>query len=623
MSAKFTLEGSSAGAVQAIQQAADALDKTGKAAEGAAKSTRQLTTEAQRIKESIDPQEKLNRKYQELQQHVEAGRLSISQATAAGIKYRQELYATSEEGKKAAAAALAAGEAAKKRAENERKSLQIQLDSGQRLLRLEKERAAAASQAAREQEQLVAAAQKIREAISPQEKLNRLTQELATHVKAGRLSIDEATAAHRKYRQELGLAVAPAKEIAEATDSAFGAAATSSILGYVAGLGSVTAIVGGIAAAFRDAENASQAAADSIFDSLGAFVELQQLGQADFARGAAISQSLVRSGVVKPGNRAQATEIASNLINAEFSDQEIDFITNDLSKIVSADNLTGVGGDLKKISRSFGEGDIENLSDRVLAAANITQADLAATSREVLKFSQLAASSGVGADQALAAFVVSEGLSASPEAAAEAQKSLFSQIKRRGLAGDDLFATLDNIQSKIPSGGNAFDVLGDANAVIGFENLQSNRQRLKDVQAVIQAAGGSVSASGDLLTSDPNLNAARLRARAEGRSSVATENASSERELLFGAMRAELDARGTDRGEWALTRFLRNRDLDAADFAGVEADAMRGELMQGNLTGSRLSPELTSAIESYLKRIAEASEGTQKDQKSKVTTRPE
>jgi hypothetical protein len=623
MSAKFTLEGSSAGAVQAVQQVADAMDKAGQKAEGAAKSTKQLNAEAQRIKEALDPQEKLNRKYQELQQHVEAGRISINQATAAGIKYRQELYATSEEGKKAAAAALIAGEAAKKRAENDRKSLQIQLESGQRLLRLEKDRAAAASQAAKEQEQLAAAALKIRESISPQEKLNRLTLELATHVKAGRLSIDEATTAHRKYRQELGLAVAAGNEAAEATEDAFGSAATSQLLAYAAGIGSISAIVAAITGAFRDAETASQAAADSIFDALGAFVELQQLGREDFAKGAAISQRLVESGVVKPGNRTQATEIASNLINAEFTDKEIDFITNDLAKIVNAENLTGVGGDLKKLSRSFGEGDIENLSDRVLAAANITQADLAQTSREVLKFSQLAASSGINTDQALAAFVVSEGLSASPEAAAEAQKSLFSQIKRRGLAGDDLFSTLDNIQKAIPKGGTAFDVLHDANAVIGFENLQGNRQRLREVEATIQAAGGSVTAGGDLINQDPSLRAARLRARAEGKSSVATENASSEAENLFNAMRSELNARGAENNEWALTRWLRNKDLDAADAAGIEADAMRAELTQGFLTGSRVSPDLSAAMEDYLKRIEENTGETKQAVRSKVATRPE
>lgn len=281
MSAKFTLEGSSAGAVQAIQQAADALDKTGKAAEGAAKSTRQLTTEAQRIKESIDPQEKLNRKYQELQQHVEAGRLSISQATAAGIKYRQELYAASDAGKAAAAAAQAAGEAAKRRADNERKSTQIQLESGQRLLRLEKEQAAAASQAAREQEQLAAAAQKIRESISPQEKLNRLTQELATHVKAGRLSIDEATAAHRKYRHELGLTVSAGDDVADSQDKAFGSAAISNLKGYLLGVVSIGTAISLVRSEIQEAVNLAERYNQTKLDAGAAEAVLRETASED------------------------------------------------------------------------------------------------------------------------------------------------------------------------------------------------------------------------------------------------------------------------------------------------------------------------------------------------------
>jgi hypothetical protein len=93
MSAKFTLEGSASGAVKAIDQATAALDKTGKAAEGAVKSTRQLNAEAQRIKESIDPQEKFNRKLVDLKRHLDAGRLSIDQVERATAKYRGELDA--------------------------------------------------------------------------------------------------------------------------------------------------------------------------------------------------------------------------------------------------------------------------------------------------------------------------------------------------------------------------------------------------------------------------------------------------------------------------------------------------------------------------------------------------
>lgn len=101
MSAKFEITGSAGGTIKVIEQVTGAVDKIGKAAEGAVKSTKQLNAEAQRIREALDPQEKVNRKYAELQKHVEAGRLSMGQATAAGIKYRQELGLAADEGKKA------------------------------------------------------------------------------------------------------------------------------------------------------------------------------------------------------------------------------------------------------------------------------------------------------------------------------------------------------------------------------------------------------------------------------------------------------------------------------------------------------------------------------------------
>lgn len=101
MSAKFEISATAGGVLKVIEQVTGAIDKTGKAAEGAVKSTRQLNAEAQKIREALDPQERVNRKYAELQKHVEAGRLSMGQATAAGIKYRQELGHAADEGKRA------------------------------------------------------------------------------------------------------------------------------------------------------------------------------------------------------------------------------------------------------------------------------------------------------------------------------------------------------------------------------------------------------------------------------------------------------------------------------------------------------------------------------------------
>src|SRR5690606_25128781 len=105
----------------------------------------------------------------------------------------------------------------------------------------------------------------------------------------------------------------------------------------------------------------------------------------------------------------------------------------------------------------------------------------------VLKFGELAAAGGIDLNEAMAGYVASEKSAASPEAAAEMQKSFYSQVYRRQLSTGDLAGTLDKIKAAIPKGGTAFDVLGDANAVIGFEALMKDRpglaQNLQDIAA--------------------------------------------------------------------------------------------------------------------------------------------
>lgn len=77
MSARFTLEGTGTGAVKVVEALNKALDATEKEAEGAAKSTKRLADEARRITEAVNPQEKYNRKMQELVGHAVAGRIKI------------------------------------------------------------------------------------------------------------------------------------------------------------------------------------------------------------------------------------------------------------------------------------------------------------------------------------------------------------------------------------------------------------------------------------------------------------------------------------------------------------------------------------------------------------------
>jgi hypothetical protein len=225
MGAVYRIDGNSAGGVDAVGDLTKALSKTDDAAEKAAKASKRLEEQAKRIKEAVDPQEKYNRKIQELAAHVDNNRLSLEHAQAAALQYGNELNRT--------------GEKATRAAENQRRGIAAAIAGQQQLVAWENKVAAASAKATLEEERLVAAALRIRETISPIEKLNRLTVELAQHVKAERLTLDEATQAHMRHRQELGLAASAIDKVDTANTAAFGESAARRLISYLAGLATI------------------------------------------------------------------------------------------------------------------------------------------------------------------------------------------------------------------------------------------------------------------------------------------------------------------------------------------------------------------------------------------------
>ena len=485
----------------------------------------------------------------------------------------------------------------------------------------------------KEAEGAVAPTKKLQEAAArlaaqadPQEKYNQKMKALVDAVKGGGLAIEKAETLAARYGKQLD-------SVGDKGKSAFSGVA-SNLASMAAGMVSATAVVGAITQAFQKAEASAQNAADAIFDSLGAVGELGQLGPKGLNQALNIQRDLIQSGTVKPSNRAQAAEIAANMVNAGLNDDQVNLLVKDLGGaggLVKAENMDSVGGNLKSLMTQFGEKDMRAVTAQVLVAANKTKADLAVTSNNVLKFGELAAASGIDLRESMAGYVASEKSAASPEAAAEMQKSFYSQVYRRQLSTGDLEGTLNKIQAAIPKGGTAFDVLGDANAVIGFEALMKDRAGLRaDLSDIAAPPPGMIRDSAQLLANvSPANRAAQLKARALGQLAVAEDDASSERELLFDAYRAELDTRGKARGEWAMTTYARNADLAAADKANIEADAFRAEITQTGLTGQRVSDDLLKAMKDYLGRIADDTEDTKKEiqelktqQRSHFTTRP-
>lgn len=506
MSAKFTIEGSGAGAIKVVEQTNAALDKTEKTAERAAKAAakleEQLGKQAQRIKETINPQEKLNRLQQELKGHVEAGRLTIEQADKATEHYRQTVLSASETGNKG-------------------------------------------------------------------------------------------------FRQNIATIV------------------------------DLTRVVDLLSQSFQKAEQKAQGAADAVLNSLGSAGEMQQMGAENFARHAATARALVRSGAVGPGNLGQAFDIATNLANAGFNEGETRFLVEQVAgqRIVSAQNLEPLGGALRKMQNAFNNqaGTLPQVMDKVLVAAGETQANATQTTTEVLKFAGLAANAGVSADQALAAFVGVEQRSPNAEAAAERLKSLFTQVNARQLAKGDLFGTLGNIEGLVgKAGGNAFKVLGDSNAVLGYLDLLKSRPVVEAQARAIAGSGGALQSRIGALNIDPSLAAAAARSSEEGGLAVAEESLLAARENLFDASRAAFRRRDISQGRSAPFQWATGVFESVIDALGMENTMIENAARMGRQEPGFFSdPETQKRIEAYLSQIASGIDTVKTQQRSTVTTRQE
>lgn len=631
MSAKFNLEGSGSGPVKVIEAVNDALKATEKNAEGAVKSTAALNREAQRIKESLDPQEKLNRKYEELQKLVDLNKLSISQATAAGIKYRQEMYAASEEGKKAQAAQVAASQAeaaakkqaeeqTKRKAENERRSLQVILDAGRRVLQIEKDRIAAAAQAAaveqRKQQQLSEAAQKIREQISPQEKLNRLYRELGDHVKAGRLTIDEATAAGVRYRRELMGA-------AEATEKATGPSVRDRIMQIAAGYLSVSAAISAGTQALREQESIRKEAAQRAIQSRAGLGSLSQLAANEGAtreeRAAANARLIAEArGFVEMGAVADDNEggnLLFQLAGAGLNRSDRRFA----AQVRAAGTLTNVGGAAEAYSalkRSVGASEVGSF--REFMSKSLRAAGPAPGSFEQLPIAAAqsggsAKALGLSDEFLLAATTVLGQNRGSIDEGGTLLSALLRVVEKsgvdfKGLGGVGIIEKIAAMpESKQGFGG----ILGDrAEAVEAFRVLRDNLggpEGLRALLAEVEAAQGAdlTGEAAGLPFLDSQLAGSIQSERTKGTLNRRRQEAHANRENLLNALRNErrtaLVNQGWSEGGRSIMEGI--EDLFGSD-AEIRTSAM--QLRQRREAGmeSPFSPETTRMLEQYLAEIA-------------------
>lgn len=491
---------------------------------------------------------------------------------------------------------------------------------------------------------------RLAEQADPLKKLTRQTEELDRAVKAGELTVKQATTTAerygREYRENLRKIREAVVQNAEAQvhwtkkvdetiahtnkmdaemalagksgDKAFGSSAIAMLGSYAAGIFSLSQAISMVSKAFTDVENRAQTATESAFGSLAAAGELQQLGPEAFSRGMSTARQLRDSGVVP--DLATGVGIATNLENSGMTGEEIESFVDRIAKtrVVSAGNMTNVAGDVAKFRAAFGSeaGSVGEVLDKALFVSTIpgVQTGLAQTVNETLKFAGEFRSAGFSDEQALAAFAGSEAVAPSAAAAAEGLLSFGVQVNKRKLAKGDLFETVANVESQIKGGKTAYDVLGEQNAVKGFERLQRQRDFIRQAEAGITNAGGTLDSVGGLLLQDPEMAALDAKARAqgaeEGRQPVT-------KEALYDALRSE--QRVMNGGGF----FASLIDVPMNDMLQNEEASFSSALAADAVGLQKLSPELRGSLEDYMRRTAEAAERTEQQTRAKVSTRPE
>lgn len=464
------------------------------------------------------------------------------------------------------------------------------------------DKAAAASKRMAEEAKRVAAS------VDPQEKYNQKTERYKQLVDANVLSVEHFEKATAKARLELDKA-------GQSNEKAFGDTALGKVAAIAGGYFSVQAAVSAVTAALSEMEQRAQASADSVLTALGSAGELQQLGPESFSRGAATARKLQRLGVVS--SLSQGFDIATNLENAGFDAGEQNFLIDKVAKgrIVKAENLESVGGAIKKFQTAFGAdaGSLPEVFDKALTAAGVTQANVTQTLNETLKFASLFAKLGFTDEESLGAFAGVEVVSPSSENAAEQLKSFGAQVFKRGLGKGNLSDTLANITSKIKGDTTAFDVLGEQNAVIGYQNLIQQQGFIREQIAGIGGSRGALDARLGLLDTDAALAAANARASAEGALQEEIGRRSPAENLLDAVRADRLRASG---GSWvaSLVNKIKFGAMDALgqeDFALREVALSERSARQSNIPG-RVSDETLKQVERHLSEI----NGAQKSKKS-------
>lgn len=459
-------------------------------------------------------------------------------------------------------------------------------------------------------------AQKLAEMADPTKKLSREYAILAKHVKAGRVSMEDAEKIAGKYQRRLD-------RMADSGKQAVGPAMIGNLQSMAAGYLSIGTAVAVVSRGLAEMEEKARSAAEATLGGLGSIGELQQISATpeDFQKNLGFARSLVARGI--SADIGQAADTTFSLRSAGFSDSESEYLAGlAAAKQIKGESLVGFGGALRKTQGLFPGGvSVEDIADKIVATSGITQVGASQTALASSQFAAASANLGFSGDASLAALSTIETRAKNIDEAATQYANLLDAIDKGGLSAGSLPATLDSIQARVDAGEGAFEVLGNKRAVKGFRALQMERGLLASQTDAIANSSGALS-SRRFLSSDPVTRAAALAEESQGKANSAQDRLTSERELIGKAIANEQRAARLAEGREGAAGFMGMLD------ASVQYRGQETLLVEDVLRG--VGPEVSAAVKSaaadyalrnftawergglggddYLRRIAEATE---------------
>lgn len=412
---------------------------------------------------------------------------------------------------------------------------------------------------------------------------------------------------------------AKSRKAGKDSEEAFGGKALGSLKSYVAGVVSLTAVLGTVSKMLAEIQAVATGAGQRITDEASgrrALVQVSGGDQAMFRRLVGTAEGLRRGGM--GAAEAYRTTFQAGSGGERFLRdagtigrlREIGFAPE--AGIESAVKLQAAFGGER------GAGDTRQIIDKILAAAGPSpvMADEIARAMSVAgpSFAQL----GGQDEELLAMLAVMAEPFKTPEAASQKIKALADQlVKKRDLIGDkgaagmsamELIQNLERFgaEGKLRTeGGKRADVtkfLGETSAIQALYQYGQQRAQIEARTAEVYAAQAALPGEGLLAKGfrvaeqDPMLAAVTIAEKARQRMQISEEDRLAAPNRLAQALIDERQATARERGAWEATLTLDRWVAGAGRRIGGDRAWLRRQMMPTPSEANSMSPEMAAQI---------------------------